>query len=76
MKRSQKKDLAGSEGRPARKGPRMPGGQGGMRMEFGREKLKQIRHLMLLAALLVLGIIYSQQVFWGVGFLVIKCKIK
>ena len=38
-------------------------------MEFGREKLKQIRHLMLLAALLVLGIIYSQQVFWGVGFL-------
>ena len=39
-------------------------------MEFGREKLKQIRHLMLLAALLVLGIIYSQQVFWGVGFLV------
>ena len=39
-------------------------------MEFGREKLKQIRHLMLLAALFVLGIIYSQHVFWGVGFLV------
>lgn len=38
-------------------------------MEFGREKLKQIRHLMILAALLVLGIIYSQDVFRGIGFL-------
>ena len=38
-------------------------------MEFSREKLKQIRHLMILAALLVLGIIYSRQVFGGIGFL-------
>lgn len=38
-------------------------------MEFGREKMKQIRHLMLLAALLVLALIYSQDVFRGIGFL-------
>lgn len=38
-------------------------------MEFSREKIKQIRHLMILAAVLILGIIYSAQVFWGIGFL-------
>lgn len=38
-------------------------------MEFGREKLKQIRHLMILAAVLVLAVLYSQDVFRGIGFL-------
>ncbi len=40
-----------------------------MQMEFSREKLRQIRHLMLLAALLILALIYSNQVFQGIGFL-------
>lgn len=35
-------------------------------MEFSRKKMKQIRHLMFLAALLVLVIMYSSQVFWGI----------
>lgn len=35
-------------------------------MEFSKEKMKQIRHLMFLAALLVLVIMYSSQVFWGI----------
>lgn len=35
-------------------------------MEFSRKKMKQIRHLMFLAALLVLIIVYSSQVFWGI----------
>ena len=38
-------------------------------MEFSREKIKQIRHLMLLAAVLVLALIYSEKVFVGAGFL-------
>lgn len=38
-------------------------------MEFSREKIKQIRHLMLLAAVLVLALIYSETVFQGFGFL-------
>lgn len=38
-------------------------------MEFSREKIRQIRHLMLLAALLILGLIYSNQVFQGIAFL-------
>lgn len=38
-------------------------------MEFSREKIKQIRHLMLLAACLVLALIYSEKVFQGVAFL-------
>ena len=38
-------------------------------MEFSREKIRQIRHLMLLAALLVLALIYSQVVFQGIAFL-------
>ena len=38
-------------------------------MEFGREKVKQIRHLMILAAVLVLGIFYSDKVFQGIFFL-------
>ncbi len=38
-------------------------------MEFSRGKIKQIRHLMLLAAVLVLVLIYSEEVFQGVGFL-------
>jgi len=37
-------------------------------MGFSKEKMKQIRRLMVLAALLVLGIIYSSQVFAGIGF--------
>lgn len=39
------------------------------KMEFSREKIKQIRHLMLLAAVLVLALIYSEKVFVGAGFL-------
>ena len=38
-------------------------------MEFSREKIRQIRHLMLLAALLVLALIYSEAVFQGIAFL-------
>lgn len=38
-------------------------------MEFSREKLKQIRRLMILAAFLVLVILYSEKVFLGTAFL-------
>ena len=38
-------------------------------MEFSREKIRQIRHLMILAAVLVLAIIYSEKVFQGLAFL-------
>lgn len=38
-------------------------------MEFSREKIRQIRRLMLLAAFLVLGLIYSEAVFRGIVFL-------
>ena len=38
-------------------------------MEFQKEKIKQIRNLMFLAALLILGIIYSGSIFQGIGFL-------
>ena len=38
-------------------------------MEFSREKLRQIRHLMVLAAALVLAVIYSSQVLQGARFL-------
>lgn len=38
-------------------------------MEFSREKIRQIRHLMILAAVLVLAIIYSERVFQGLAFL-------
>ena len=37
-------------------------------MEFSKEKLKQIRRLMILAALLVLVIVYSSQVLTGIQF--------
>lgn len=37
-------------------------------MEFSREKLRQIRHLMALAALLVLAVIYSREILLGIGF--------
>lgn len=37
-------------------------------MEFSREKMKQIRHLMLLAAVLILCLIYSNVVFEGIAF--------
>ncbi|MCM1064574.1 MAG: AI-2E family transporter [Eubacterium sp.] len=37
-------------------------------MGFDKEKIKQIRWLMVLAAVLVLGIIYSDRVFAGFGF--------
>lgn len=37
-------------------------------MEFSKEKLKQIRWLMVLAALLVLAIVYSSQVLAGIQF--------
>lgn len=37
--------------------------------ELGREKVRQIRHLMILAAVLVLGLIYSEEVFQGAFFL-------
>ncbi|WP_277934716.1 AI-2E family transporter [Parablautia intestinalis] len=39
------------------------------RMGFQKEKIKQIRNLMFLAALLILGIIYSGSIFQGIGFL-------
>jgi len=38
-------------------------------MELSREKIKQIRHLMILAAFLLLAIIYSDKVFQGIAFL-------
>lgn len=38
-------------------------------MEFSREKIRQIRHLMILAAVLILAILYSDQVFQGISFL-------
>ncbi len=38
-------------------------------MEFGREKVKQIRHLMILAAGLGLGIFFSDKGFQGIFFL-------
>lgn len=37
-------------------------------MEFSREKLKQIRRLMVLAALLVLAVIYSEKLLFGIAF--------
>lgn len=37
-------------------------------MEFSREKLRQIRRLMALAALLVLAVIYSREILLGIGF--------
>lgn len=37
-------------------------------MGFNKEKIKQIRWLMVLAAVLVLGIIYSKELFEGAGF--------
>ena len=37
-------------------------------MEFSKGKMKQLTSLLLLAALLVLGLIYSDRVFWGIGF--------
>lgn len=39
-------------------------------MEYSREKIKQIRNLMFLAAALVLAVIYSERIFQGVGFFV------
>lgn len=38
-------------------------------MEFSKGKIRQIRHLMIWAALLVLAIIYSEKVFQGAAFL-------
>lgn len=37
-------------------------------MEFSREKLRQIRRLMVLAALLVLAVIYSKSLLHGIAF--------
>lgn len=39
-------------------------------MEFSREKIRQIRNLMFLAAALVLAVIYSERIFEGVGFFI------
>ena len=39
-------------------------------MEFSREKLKQIRRLMVLAALLVLAVVYSDRVLRGAAFFI------
>lgn len=39
------------------------------KMEFSREKLRQIRRLMILAAFLILVILYSEKVFYGAAFL-------
>lgn len=39
-------------------------------MEFSRQKIKQIRNLMVLAALLILGLIYSDRVFMGAAFVI------
>lgn len=38
-------------------------------MEFDKEKIKQIKRLMVLAAVLVLAVIYSEKIFYGVLFL-------
>lgn len=38
-------------------------------MEFSREKMRQIRYLMLLTALLILALRYSDRVFRGLAFL-------
>ena len=38
-------------------------------MEFSREKLRQIRRLMALAAVLVLAVIYSERLLFGIAFL-------
>lgn len=38
-------------------------------MEYSKGKIRQIRHLMILAALLILALIYSAQVFQGIAFL-------
>lgn len=38
-------------------------------MEFSREKMKQIRNLMVLAAVLALAVIYSEKVLGGAAFL-------
>lgn len=37
-------------------------------MESGKEKMRQIRHLLVWAALLVLALIYSREVFRGISF--------
>ncbi len=37
-------------------------------MEFSKGKIRQIRHLMILAALLILALIYSKEVFQGIAF--------
>ena len=39
-------------------------------MEFSREKLRQIKKLMVLAAVLILAIIYSERVLQGLAFLI------
>ncbi len=39
-------------------------------MEFSKEKLRQIRHLMVMAAILILAIIYSDKVLVGVFFVI------
>ena len=39
-------------------------------MEFSREKIRQIRRLMILAAFLILAILYSDEVFRGISFLI------
>ena len=39
-------------------------------MGFDKKKIKQIRQLMLLAAILILGLIYSQEVFNAISMLV------
>ena len=39
-------------------------------MGFDKKKIKQIRQLMLLAAVLILGLIYSQEVFNAISMLV------
>lgn len=39
-------------------------------MEFSREKIKQIKKLMVLAAFLVLAVIYSEKIFAGFVFIV------
>ncbi len=38
-------------------------------MGFSKEKMKQIRWLMVLAAALILGIIYSKELFGGLAFI-------
>ncbi len=38
-------------------------------MEFSREKIKQIKNLMVLAAFLILAVIYSEKLFFGIIFL-------